>query len=403
MKAVFNLGKWARLKGAFALVFVGSCLCYAFELPFWCYFISPVLLAFFVFQYLSSDQNKAIKAYATGDWKTFLEVCERTIAKIPHDANAHANAAFALANLHRFEEALQSVEKARSLGGDEKQCHLFSAMANCGMHKYEETISDCTKAIELNKEEPSPYLIRSIALTQTYKYEQALQDVDQVEKLNSNLTIAKTYRAYVYHAMYRLDEAQKEYEPIFGTLSHAELPFGLIVRSYVQARLGKVDAAIEDMKRAVETMPKKHEGYLDLAYFHVLKGDATNANRYLELVEPGDSFVESYRNSHQARILLMSKDESKTQENTNLAVEHAKRAADLRPHSADARAVYGIALSRLGQHADGLSKLNKAINTDPYCAEAFWWRGEVHEKLGELVQAEADKKVAKDFGYIPYL
>lgn len=403
MNAIFNLGKWARVKGAIALLLFGSGLCSVFELPIWCYFISPALLVFFIFKYENSDHKKAIKAYATGDWKTFLEVCQRTIAKTPQDANAHANAAFALANLHRFDEAMQSVEKARALGGEEKQCLLFSAMANCGLHKYEETIVDCTKAIEINQEEPAPYLIRSIAYTLTYKYDEALQDVEHVQKLHPNLTVANVYKAYTLHSMYKLDDARKEYEPIFGTLSHAELPFGLIVRAYAQVRTGKVDQAIEDMKRAVETMPKKQDGYLDLAYFHIIKVDLEKAQQYLDMVETGDSFIESFRNSHQARLLLLNKEDSIAQENAKLAVEHAKRAVDLRPNSADSNAVYGVAMSRSGQHAEGLSKLNRAIDIDPYCAEAFWWRGEVHEKLGEQEKAEADKKVAKDFGYLPYL
>lgn len=403
MKVVFNLGKWAQLKGSIALLLVGSGFCSVFHLPLWCYFISPMLLVFFIFQDQNSDNKKAIKAYASGDWKTFLEVCERTIAKTPQDANAHANAAFALTNLHRFEEAMQKVEETRALGGDEKQCYLFSAMANCGMHRYEEAIVDCTKALELNQEELAPYLVRSISLTQTYKYELALQDVEQAEKINPKLTNTKLYRAYVLHAMYKQEEARKEYEPIFGTLSHAELPFGLIVRAYVQARLGKVDAAIEDMKRVVETMPKKQEGYLDLAYFHILKGEHDHAQHYLGLIDAGDDYIESYRNAHQARALLLSKEETKDWQNATAAVEYAKRAADLRPNSADSRAVYGIALSRSGQHAEGLSRLNTAIAIDPYCAEAYWWRAEAQEKLGESEKAEADRKVADGFGYRPYI
>jgi tetratricopeptide (TPR) repeat protein len=403
VNAIFNLGKWARVKGAIALLLVGSGLCSVFALPIWCYFISPALLVFFIVKYETSDYKKAIKAYATGDWKTFLEACQRTIEKTPQDANAHANAAFALANLHRYEESLQSIEKVRALGGDEKQCHLFSAMAHCGMHMYEETIVDCTKAIELNQEEPAPYLIRSIAFTAEYRYEEALRDIDHVLKLHPNLTVAKVYRAYTLHSMYKLEDARKEYEPIFGTLSHVELPFGLTVRAFGQARLGNVDQAIEDVKRAVETMPKKQEGYLDLAYFHVLKGDLEKAQQYLDMVESGDSFVESFRNSHRARILLSNKDDSKAQESVKLSVEHAERAVNLRPNSADSNAVYGIAISRSGQHAEGLNSLNRAIDIDPYCAEAFWWRGEVHEKLGEQEKAEADKKVAKDLGYLPYL
>jgi len=399
---VFNSGPWSAVKASIALLLFGTGLCVALQLPIWCYFISPIIVVFFIVFIRNSDHGRIVKAYAIGDWKTFLAVTEKLCTKSPKDANAHANAAFALANLHRFEEAKHRVEKARTLGGDERQCHLLSAMANCGLRNYEEAIADCTRAIEMNPEDPAPYMIRSLAYTQTYKYDQALHDVDHVISNNPNVRIANVYKAYVFHAMYRFDDARKEYEPIFGTLSHAELPFSLITRSYVQARLGNLDAAISDMERVMETMPCKHEAYLDLAYFHILKGAISDAQRYLDLIEAKDDFTEAYKNMHRARIYLKS-NEGAESENAKLALACAKRAVELRPSDMQIRAVHGIALSRNGLQEQALEELSTAVKTDPYCAEAFWARGEVYERLGEIEKAEADNTAAKNLGFIPYL
>ncbi len=47
--------------------------------------------------------------------------------------------------------------------------------------------------------------------------------------------------------------------------------------------------------------------------------------------------------------------------------------------------------------------LDKAISINKYYSEAYWFRSQLNEKLGQTEAAQADRKIAEDFHYIPYL
>ncbi|MBA3995306.1 MAG: hypothetical protein C0469_17440 [Cyanobacteria bacterium DS2.3.42] len=388
--------EWQMIKALIAVIICCSGMCVVLHLPIWSYFVAPVFAIGVAIFLRCSPSSPTFKAIENQDWKTLLEICERETAKNPNDANAQANCALALTNLYRFEEALKRVNIAIRLNADLKNCYLLQGMANCGLHNYSEAVADCTKSIELGHTHPAPRLIRSIALTNEYKYDEALKDVDAVLETFPHLKGANLYKAYALQAMYKVEEANKLCEDAFETLSKEEIPFGLIVRSYINARLGKAELAVADTKRLLDEVPRKQECYLNLAHFWAQCGDIKESQANLDKVEPENDFDEACMLMHQARLCLLQNDEK-------LALKHAERALEKRPSQTDVRATYGLALIKNSRNEEAQNELDLVIKTDPYCAEGFWFRGELFEKLGDEEKAKQDRKVATDYGYIPYL
>lgn len=388
--------EWQMIKALIAVIICCTGMCVVLHLPIWSYFVAPVFAIGVAILLRCTPRSSTFKAIDNQDWKTLLEICERETAKNPNDANAQANCALALTNLYRFEEALVRVRIAIRLNADLKNCYLLQGMANCGLHNYSETINDCTKSIELGHTHPAPRLIRSIALTNEYKFEEALKDVESVLQSFPQLKGANLYKAYTLQAMNKTEEARKLCDEVFDTLSKEEIPFGLIVRSNINARTGKADLAIADTKWLLEEVPRKQECYLNLAHFYALIGDIEESQSNLDKVEPENDYDEACMLMHQARLCLLQNDEK-------LALKHAERAREKRPGQTDVRATYGLALIRNGRLEEAQQELDIAIKTAPYCAEVFWFRGELYEKLGNAERAQQDRKVATDYGYVPYL
>ncbi len=387
--------EWQMIKALGVLIIFCSGMCAVFQLPLWAYFMGPALAIGVAIWMRLTPPSPTFKAIENQDWKTLLEICERETAKNPDDANAQANSALALANLSRFEEALAKVEIAIRLNADLKNCYVIRGIANCGLHNYSEVVDDCTKSIEFGHKHPAPHLLRAIALTNVYQYDEALKDIELILGSFPQLKVANLHKAYALHAMYNTAEAQKLCDEVFDSLSKEELPFGLTVRSFINARLGKIDLAVADMKRLLEIAPRKQECYLNLALFYAQLGDLQESQANLDKIAPETNFDEANLGMHQARLCLLQKDEKG-------ALKYAEHALEKRPGQADIRAIYGLALIRNDRHEEAQRELDLVVKTDPYCADAYWFRGELYEKLGDYEKAKQDRKVATDYGYIPH-
>jgi tetratricopeptide (TPR) repeat protein len=85
------------------------------------------------------------------------------------------------------------------------------------------------------------------------------------------------------------------------------------------------------------------------------------------------------------------------------ALDDAEAATNYFPNLPPVVNTYGLILTRAGQLEKAKTVLDKAISLDPYFAEAYWFRHELHEKLGDIEQADKDKQVAQGYGYKPYI
>ena len=331
------------------------------------------------------------------DYPKLISVSSAATRRFPKDSIAFAHLAYANVGLQKFEEALMHANTATALAGDQRFSYLVRGIANIGLHNYEEGIADCSHAISLGQKHFSVYLTRSYALASAYQYEEALADLDQVIKIDPKNANVELYRAYVLLGMNQFTAAHDACYRIFESVSADALPFALFVRALINNQLGNFDLAIADMHTAKDVMHRHEEIYINLAYFHARKGELKESQDNLDkLAEVENSFFKAYRDAHQARLLLQNKQDTE-------ALVFSRCAATLRPFDAFVRATHGLALLRNGITNDAQVELDIAIQLDKYYCEANWFRGELYEKLGDEEKAKEDRKVATDYGYIPYL
>lgn len=343
-----------------------------------------------------SEQNAMKTAFDNQDWSKFLELSNRLLEKTPNDQSALANAALAHVNLHKPEQAIDKINAALKLEGDIGYCHYIRATANNALCNSKEAVEDCTKAIELGQTHPGSYLVRMLANTQQYKYEDALKDIDHVIKHCPTLKTAKVHKAHTLHSMNKNTDALELCNEVIDSVSGNELVFTLAIRAFAYNRLGKLDLAIADMTTALELGEDKASLYLDLADLYAHKGDLEKMDECLHLAAPKTKREDAIKSLQNAKLNLLKKD-------NDAALRNAEAAVGKLPLDASMRAVYGLSLLRLGRNEDALRELNAATDLDPYCIDARWFRAEVNEKLGNKVEAEKDKAIASEHGYVPYL
>jgi len=63
----------------------------------------------------------------------------------------------------------------------------------------------------------------------------------------------------------------------------------------------------------------------------------------------------------------------------------------------------GIVLCRSKRPESALAALNRAIHINPRCAEAYWFRHETYASIAGFEKSRADRTVAEESGYKPYL
>jgi tetratricopeptide (TPR) repeat protein len=343
-----------------------------------------------------SEQNAMKTAFEKQDWQTFLELSNRQLEKTPNDQSALANAALAHINLHQPEKAIEKINAALKLEGDTGYCHYIRATANNALCKSADAVEDCTKAIELGQTHPGSYLIRMLANTQQYKYEDALKDIDHVIKHCPTLKTAKVHKAHALHSMNKNTDALDLCNEVIDSVSGDELVFTLAIRAFAYNRLGKLDLAIADMTKALELGNDKGSLYLDLADLYAHKGDLEKMQECIQLATPKTKREDAIKSLQNAKLNLLKKD-------NGTALRFSEEAVGKLPQDASMRAVHGLSLLRLGLNEDALRELNTAADLDPYCIDARWFRAELNEKLGNKVEAEKDKAIASEHGYVPYL
>jgi tetratricopeptide (TPR) repeat protein len=130
---------------------------------------------------------------------------------------------------------------------------------------------------------------------------------------------------------------------------------GLIGNAYL--RQGRLDEAMEELRRAVDLRPSYARGHNDLgiAYERVEREEDAVAE-YREALRWMPDFAEAHHNL--AGILA-------AQGRTDEAVEHYERALQIQPDLAEGHYYLAIILLSRGQAEDGIAHLRKAVELEP--------------------------------------
>lgn len=355
-----------------------------------------LLSAAYYFLHYGNSQRAYIE-FKKGHNDNALQICKLQMRRFPKDPYPYNLAAQACLRLKDFEGAIEYSTEGIQRAGDFKHLLWVRGEARRNLCLYEKALDDATTAIKYGQKDAGIFILQALALQGLYRYNEAMNILESDQVKNKDKTFVLLLKAYLLDAMNQFDAAYETCKSAFEEISADNLAYGLTIRSIIYSDLGRLDEAIDDADATLEIEPGGDYIYVNRAYFRGRQGDKAGAIEDLEtlgsLVTP---YTLGHLHSNRARISLL-------QGHLIDALESTKEAIKVANNPERFLSTHGLMLLRNGIFDEAKRTLDKAIEIDKYNAEAYYFRAELHEKMGNIEEAEKDKKIALDFGYIPYL
>jgi tetratricopeptide (TPR) repeat protein len=254
-------------------------------------------------------------------WTALLAVQESAFARI--------NRALCRRHLHRWHEAFEDLEKARSLATDDPEVQRGAKQLE-GTAKFLADIRELDSALAVSPNDAGLLADRALLFLRAEDPELALEDAEAAGKTGGWAMRPKLFQALALISLGRADECEK------------------------------------------------------LAVHKLIRLDALSPE-FLETMGRLDSEISAERNN--AELYVARAWQLNEIGQPALALQDAETAARLDPKAAGASAEASYALTKLGRAQDALAQIRLATELDPNFATAWQYRGELEMARGETLSA----------------
>ena len=179
-----------------------------------------------------------------------LESFDRAIELDPKDQLAWALRGDVLDNLKRYEEALVSFDRAIKLGATYHSVWVLRGNVLNNLERYDEALASLDRAIELDTNDPWDWNNRGNVLNNLKRYDEALESFDRAIELDANYQWAWANRGNVLNKLKRYDEALESFDRAIEL--DANYQFAWVKQGEVLNNLKRYDKALESFDRAIE-------------------------------------------------------------------------------------------------------------------------------------------------------
>lgn len=336
-------------------------------------------------------------SYNKGNYTKAISICEAQAKLFSNDPYPHTLAACAYTQLKQHEKTIESATQGIARCGEFKLLFHLRGEAYLHLWNAEKALDDATTAIRQGQVNNGIYMLKALALAHLNRHREAMEVLENVEIQKEQLIISTLLRARILDNMNQHEEALRECSKVFEQVEPYNMDYALTIRCFIHANLEHWDQAVADINAAVELAANSKLAFINRAYLFGRLKRLEDAHADLDQALTiqaiqGTGYIESNR----ARLLIM---EGKVEE----ALKFSTHAADKAPNMANILATHGLVLLRNGKTEEAKVLLDRAIQLDPYEKEAFWFRSEYYEKVGDARNTQRDKAIARGFKYIPYL
>jgi tetratricopeptide (TPR) repeat protein len=329
------------------------------------------------------------------------ELCDRAIELAPKSYKCWINRSIAQGSLGQAEAAFSDANRAVELAPKASAAWSQRSYLHVQLWNLDSAVSDATQAICLGKANYSAFLYRGFAELVRCRYDRARADAQAVASLGC-IAESLFLQAQINVKTNHLDQALQEFDQIIelaktpSRLSDTAKVLGMRARAY--ASRGEVERAIEDCTRALEIDPNQFLALENRTYAYCIAKNFDKAMFDISALAamPLLPYQKAYMYRQRARFNL-------AQGKIIEALDDANQSLALSYEYAPLRTTRGVILTRLNRHEEALTDLNKALEFDHYDAEAYWFRHELFDAMGDYQSAKEDKKIAEDYDYKPYL
>lgn len=353
-----------------------------------------------------------VSLLALGKPQDALRAFERVIAAEAENVDAVAGRAAALAELSRFDEALQALERVLQLGAA-RPARVLNNRGNAlvRLGRMEPAFANYRRAIEIDPNLIEPkvnsgnvFMLAGQPQQALASFQEALRDHEALPVLHVNVAAALTELERYDEAIAACDHAislESGHARALSTKGRALLAVGraedalvalqdallrrpdhieaLVYRGLVLNQLDRLDDALGTFNLALqlaERHPDAHHGRGLVLYRKDLLGDALSDFERAVEIEPRHADAENSRGNAYMEL-----------QDYAAALDSYNRVLSLRPDDPDALNNRANALAQMRRTMEAIDSFDAALRIAPNHADALYNRGVAFADVGMLTQA----------------
>ncbi|MBP7860051.1 hypothetical protein KA183_00090 [bacterium] len=358
---------------------------------------------YYVVTYMRPENVALRKFNESVKQKNFTEAlnhCEEGLIRDPNSVNLLVNASAMCIPLKEFEKTLHYCDRGLALTPRNVNLLCNRSAANNNLSRFVEAEQDATKAIAIDSKLQPAYLNRAFAYLVQRKYKEAVADCNQAQSIN--MLDVDIIHAEALNSMNRFDEAMKICQSAMSRMesqsADADLSGLYVTRGNINHGMRKSKEAIADFDEAIRINPRCEPAYVNRSGSYLMLGDIKKAQDELDNLNRMkiSESLRAYPMYTQIRVYIKQNQWDKAWKEASMALEKY-------PNSPIVNAMVAF-LNLHNQKLElALEHINKTIELDSYSREGHYIRHQIYDAMNEKDKAQADKKIASDFGYVPYL
>lgn len=331
-------------------------------------------------------------------WKNDIVLWSDTIHKSPHKARGYSNRGTAYFKQGQLTKAIADFNTAISINPKYAEAFNNRGVAYAQQGKSVDAFNDFTKAIALNPDYAEAYNNRSNLYVQEGKLTKALSDLNKSIKIDPENADVFSNRGVTFAQQDKPNQALADFTK---TLELNPNDAGALNnRSNLLAQKGEFTQALSDLNRSIKINPDYAEAYFNRGNIYYRQKDLTRAIAdYSEAVELNPQDEKVYSNL--VAICLELKNFDKAWSYVRQAreagfsippelIEALKTASGINDKAAGDLNKRGIIFVRQGKLPQAFISFSKAIEMDPFYAEAYNNRSNLYAQKGEFTKALSD-------------
>ncbi len=289
------------------------------------------------------------------DYRGAAKLLTKAVKTDPRDSEALHLLGLAQHGLGQFDKAAHQVRRAITHRGDVALYHRNLSAILLDLGDAAGAFDAVCQAIALSPNDAHAFNNKGNALTRLKRYDDAIAAFDRALELDSNLAQAHFNKANALVESEAFDKAIASFEAAVKTnpahwQSHENL-------GHTLAKLGRFSEALEAFEAAQHLAP--HQSKVYLARAEVLQ----------ELSRHQDALVETDRAlavdaSNADAWIKRARSQLKTNDPAG-SFTSAETASQLRPDTAEAHLLMGLAQKQLGHFEEALWHVDRALNIEP--------------------------------------
>jgi tetratricopeptide (TPR) repeat protein len=214
---------------------------------------------------------------------------DRAVVAEPNDANVWGSRADVLSRMRRYEDALESCEKALSLNGADDRVLSIRGYVYNVLGRYNEALQDFDNALLLRSDAPNTWDRRGDALMYLGEPARALESYENALKLSPTHFHALSSRGDALQHLSRYEEAVASYDSAIAVRPASGATWAR--RGQALFSLKRFSEAAASFERARSLDPRDYEAYVQqafsLAQANELDRALEAANAAVSLAPPG--------------------------------------------------------------------------------------------------------------------